>query len=78
MQLVFQSIMTDPLFSFIPAPPNSLLDLILNVNLHLETMVHYMCEVKYRQHDALYEPVLFESLYKVRLSCVMFKVTKFC
>ena len=51
--------MTDPLYSSTPAPPNTLLDLNLNMNLNPETAMHDdMYNIKYRQTDTLYEPVL--------------------
>ena len=73
VQLVFDPVMTDSLYSSTPALSYLLLDLNLNMNLNPETMVHNdMYNVKYRQTDTLYEPVL---LKQIRVSCAVFKVT---
>ena len=70
--------MTDPVSRFIPAPPNSLLDLSLNIHSNPETTVHDdMYNAKYRQPDHLYEPVLFEPLNQFRVSHTMFKVMSY-
>ena len=53
LQLVFQSMMSDLLFSSTPAPPNLLLDSNLNMNLIPETTV---------LNDTLYEPISFEPV----------------
>ena len=75
VQLVFESIMIDPLSSSKPAPPNPFSNLNLNINLNLETMVHNdMYNLKCRQLDTLYEPLLFEPLKQIRVSHAMFKV----
>ena len=67
VQLVFQSVMTDPLSSSTPVPPNLLLDLSLNMNLNPKTTVDdNICNIKYRQPDNLYEPVLFEPLKQIK------------
>ena len=68
--------MTDPLYSSTPPAPNLLLDLNLNMNLNPKTTVHDdMYNVKYRQTETLYKPLLFEPLKQLRVSHVMFKVT---
>ena len=56
--------MTDPLSSATPTLLNSLLNLNLNINFNPETMMHDIYNLKYRQMDTLYEPVLFESLIR--------------
>ena len=33
--------------------------------------------VKQRQPDTLYEPVMFEAIRQIRVSCAMFKVTSY-
>ena len=58
--------MRDPLHSSTPAASNPLLDLNLKMNINPESTVHDdMYNVKYRQTDTLYEPVLFEPLSKL-------------
>ena len=70
--------MTDPLYSLTLALPNLLLDLNLNMNLNPETTMHGdMYTAKYRQPDAFYEPVLFQTYKKIKASHAMFKVTGF-
>ena len=55
-----------------------LFDLNMNVNLIPETMVYDdMYNVKYRQPDTLYEPIILEPFKQIRVSCIMFKVTRF-
>ena len=50
VQLVVQSVRTDPIHTFKPVPSNLLLDLNLNMNLYPETMAHdNMSNVKYKQ-----------------------------
>ena len=73
VQLVFQSPMTDPLFNSTSAPPNTLLDLNLNMNLNPENMVQdVIYNVKYRHPDMLYDPVLFESLKQIKVIHALF------
>ena len=48
------------------------------MNFNTETTVHdNMDSVKYKQHDTLYEPVLFATLKQIQVSHAMFKVTSF-
>ena len=78
MHPVIQTAMTDPLSSPQPAPSNSLLDLNLTMNLNPEDTVHNdMYNVKYRQPDTLYGPILFKQLKQIKVSCTMFEVTSF-
>ena len=78
MQLVPQSVMTNPVFSAMPAPSNSLLDLNLNINFNPKNMVHDdMYDVKYRQPDTLHESVLFKPIRQITESSAMFEFTSF-
>ena len=48
------------------------------MNLNPETTVHDdMYNVKYRQHDTVYQPMFFEPLKQTKVSHSMFKVTSF-
>ena len=52
VQLIFQSIMTDPLSSSAPAPLNSLLDVNQNINLNPDTTMYGdICNIKHNQID---------------------------
>ena len=48
------------------------------MHLNPETMVHdYMYDIRYRVPDTLNEPILFEFLRWIQVSCAMFKMTSF-
>ena len=77
VQLVFQSVMTDPLYRPTSAPPNSLLDLNLNMNLNPKITVHDdMYDVKYSHTDTFMTQHYLNPLSKL-VSCAILKVTHF-
>ena len=70
--------MTDSSSSPTPASLNSLLDLNLTTNLNPETvMPDDMHNVKYRQLDTFYGPILFKPLEQITVDHPMFKVISF-